>query len=58
MDININISITSKETAIKPKREDWIYHCPICNGYIGVIGCKEVERCKHCFQKLDWKNVW
>lgn len=57
MDINIVLSVISKETPINPKRKDWIYRCPICEGYIGIIGCKEIERCKHCFQKLNWKHV-
>ena len=57
MDINIKIFWQSLDTPRKPTREDWIYHCPSCGGYIGVVGCKRIERCNKCNQKFDWKNV-
>lgn len=57
MEVNINIFFTSTETPLKPKREDWSYRCPRCNGFIGLIGFPKIERCEHCSQKFDWKNV-
>lgn len=57
MDINIKILIQSLDSPMKPIRKDWVYRCPCCNEYLGVLGCKRYEKCNKCNQKLNWEHL-